>query len=274
MEPKSINVGGINLAYYLQHDEQPYTIFFVHGNSVSSLSWKKQFSDPRLSAYRLVALDLPAHGLSEASPDPERDYSLPGLARIIADALPLLVTSDRYLLVGLSLGANLVAETLALGLRPAGIVLAGPSVLGAAYPVSKVVKPGTHVYTVFTDTAPETDVVAYSKEGILSEDPADRDAFLFDYQRVRKPFRSVFNQSLENKYYSDEIQLLADSGIPQCVIMGADEQVVFPDYLDNAGLPLWRRGVYKIPGASHLVNVDRPDVFNELLAAFAEDVFR
>lgn len=274
MEPKSINVNGLDLAYYTKNDEQPDTIFFVHGNSVSSLSWKKQFDDARLSAYRLVALDLPAHGGSAASPDPERDYSLPGLARIVADALPSLVHGDRYLLIGLSLGANLVAETLAFGVRPAGIVLAGPSVLGAACPIPKVVKPGTHVYTVFTDSAPEADVVAYSKEGILSEDPADREAFLSDYRRVKKPFRTVFNQSLDNKHYGDEIQLLIDSGIPQCVIMGADEQVVFPDYLDDAGLPLWQGHVHKIAGASHLVNVDRPKAFNRLLADFAMDIFR
>lgn len=84
----------------------------------------------------------------------------------------------------------------------------------------------------------------------------------------------MFNRSFENKRYSDEIQLLTDSGIPQYVIMGADEQVVFPDYLDNAGLPLWGQKVHKIPGASHLVNVDQPDEFNQLLAAFADHLFK
>lgn len=274
MKPQFIQIKGLNLAYYTKNDDQEHTIFFVHGNSISSAMWKKQFDDPVFDAYRLVAVDLPAHGQSDASLNPDRDYSLPGLASIVSETLQVLVGEYPYLLVGLSLGANMVAELLAFGVRPKGIALAGPSILGASRPVSEVVKPGTHVYVVFTDEAPPAAIEAYAQEGILSADPTDREAFVKDYNRVKPPFRSALNRSLEEEVYSDEIRLLAESGIPQCVIMGADEQVVYPDYLDDAGLPLWRKNVHKIPGASHLVNVDRPVEFNRLLTAFAADMFR
>ena len=49
--------------------------------------------------------------------------------------------------------------------------------------------------------------------------------------------------------------------------------VVNIDHLNDALINLWNKTIYKIPGAGHLVNIDAPKAFNELLAAFAKDLF-
>lgn len=41
----------------------------------------------------------------------------------------------------------------------------------------------------------------------------------------------------------------------------------------GAPINLWKKTVYKIPGASHFVNIDAPEAFNKLVAEFAKDMF-
>src|SRR5690606_36257789 len=154
-----------------------------------------------------IALDLPAHGDSDASLHPEEDYSLPGLAIYIAAAVQQLIPHQPYILAGVSLGSNLAAEALALGLQPAGLVLAGPSLLTPDIPLERIVKPGTNMYVVFTEQATEAEVRTYATQGIANDDPQDQADFVRDYFRVKLPFRSLFNQSLSEKRYSDEIEL-------------------------------------------------------------------
>ena len=44
-------------------------LVFIHGFSQSYWCWKKQFHDPRLSKFRIVAFDLRGHGCSGKPPD-------------------------------------------------------------------------------------------------------------------------------------------------------------------------------------------------------------
>ena len=75
-------VKGIRISYIEQNPDCKNIIFFIHGNSISSTTWMKQLSSELLSKYRLIAIDLPAHGDSEASPEPDNDYTFSGLASI------------------------------------------------------------------------------------------------------------------------------------------------------------------------------------------------
>ncbi len=275
MKQQFITAAGIQLAYFEQNPEARQTLFFVHGNSVSSFTWRKQFADPRLAPYRLIALDLPAHGASAASPDPDRDYNLIRLGEIAAEALNLLVGgNDRFLLVGLSLGANIVAEMLDFNVRPAGIVLIGPSVVGGKYGLSDVIVAGADVSAVFADGVPEKTVRQYAATTSISAEPADLEAFLKDYHETRPPFRTVFFSSVGKGKYKNEVSLLGRPDLPVCIIFGIDERIVNPYYLDDVPLALWEGKIHRIPGASHLVHIDNPEGVNGLLAAYAGDRFR
>ena len=272
---KYITVEGISIAYLEENDHADHnTIFFVHGNSVSSRTWRKQLTDPSFSNYRLVSIDLPAHGHSGIAAEPCRVYTLPQLGRIMAKALLQLANGQLYILAGVSLSTNIAAEMLGFGTHPAGLVLAGPSVIGAGIPVENIVKPGTHVNVVFTDEPEKEDVKRYARETSLSWDEDDLRVFLEDFQMVQKPFRSALAQSIGNKDYNDEVALLRQKNVPLLVVFGEDEQVIENNYLDDVQLPLWGGKIVKIPGASHLVHIDQPEAFNKLLKDFAEDCFR
>lgn len=265
-----VEVENIKIAYIEKNKEAAYTIFFIHGNSISKRSWRKQYSSDILSAYRMVAIDLPSHGDSDAA----EVYNLPVLAALMAKAVKLLADGKPYILAGISLSTNIIAEMFAYDMNPEGLVLAGPCIIGENVGVEKWLKPNTHVGVVFTDSADMNDVIAYAKETSLSEDENDLRIFLEDYNKVKPPFRSSLARSVAEAIYNDEIVLLQQSNCPILIIFGRDEKVVDPDYLDHTEFNLWRSQVFKIAGASHLVNIDQPELFNQLLKSFADDMFK
>lgn len=272
MQQRTITISNIQIAYLIKNEFVENTIFFIHGNSVSSRSWKKQLDSELLSKYRLIAFDLPAHGDSGASANPEQDYSLPGLGLIIANAIKALAGNDAYILVGLSLGTNILAEALAFDLKPSGIVLAGSCIVGGKYTIESFVKPDTNVHVVFTEQSPEAEVKKYTSEVMFNPDEIDIEEFISDYYRVKPSFRSCLNASLQLQNYSDQIALIQKINKPILLIFGKDEKIVNPDYLDDAPLNLWHNTVFKLSSASHLVHTDQANEFNLLLANYAKDV--
>jgi len=272
MDKKHVNVEGIQLSYLEENGDAKPTIFFLHGNSCSSSAWRKQLNDPLFVGYRLVAFDLPSHGKSDAAK--EADCTLPGLARLLSNGVKQLSQNKPFILAGVSLATNIIAEMLAYDTQPNGIALAGPCIAGGEYTLDKMVKPGTHVGVVFQDDASSEEIDAYAKETSLSDAEDDLAFFMQDYATVAKPFRSLLAQSISNNQMSNQIELLQKNEIPLLMIFGKDEKVVDPDYLDKAPLHLWQNKIFKMEGASHLVNIDQPEAFNNLLRKFAEDVFK
>lgn len=275
MLQKFIHVNDCSLSYFESNANKNATLFLVHGNSGSALAWRKQMLSSLLQDFRLVALELPAHGESDCFPDNTLAVSLPGLAEILVEAIQKLAGEKPFVLVGVSLATNIIAEMLVAAINPTGIVLAGPCIVGGDITIAQVAKPGTHVEVVFTDEAPEESILAYARETSLSQAPEDVAIFVSDYARVKRPFRSLLGQSIfAARQFSNEIALLQKRNIPLLVVFGADEQIVDPDYLNKIPLPLYQGTIFKLPGASHLVNIDQPEAFNQLLANFLGDVIR
>lgn len=268
----SIDVEGVTVHYLEKNKEASPTLFFLHGNSCSLNYWRKQIQSPLFSTYRLVAFDLPGHGKSGMPPDGE--CSLIGLAKIMVRAILQIADSKPFIVIGVSLATNMVAEMLYEKFYPVGIVLAGPCLVNEHYTVEKLVKPGTHVHVVFTEDAPAHEVHNYALETSLSRDEWDIKCFEDDYFSTQSRFRCLLAKSIGDKVYRDEIEIFRQQRVPTLAVMGADERIVYPDYLDDADLPFWNDTIYKIDGASHLVNIDQPERFNSLFCAFLKDVFK
>ncbi|MEO8568329.1 MAG: alpha/beta hydrolase [Ginsengibacter sp.] len=272
MDTQYVHVDDLKIAYIEKNKDAPSTFFFIPGNSVSKRIWRKQFESISLSAYRMIAIDLPAHADSDAAP--ETAYTLPDLAELLYKVINKLTNNTPYILAGVSLGTNIIAEMLAFKIHPIGLVLAGPCVFGKNYTVEQIAKPGTHVGVVFADDPHDNDVVSYAHEIFLSPEDEDLKIFLEDFKRVQDPFRSSLAKSIFDGNYNDEVELLQQKNIPSLIIFGRNELVINCNYLDNAELPLWNKMICKIEGASHFVNSDQPVEFNKLLGEFAEDIFK
>ena len=268
-----VTISETRVSYSEKNEGSSFIIFFFHGNSSSHRTWHEQFASAELSQFRLVAFDLPAHGSSDAASAITSNYALPQIAKLMSEAVRELSAGKPYLLVGESLGTNIVAEMLALGATPKGLLLAGPCIVGKDHMPDKFIIPDTCIGLCFIDDPGDDDLLSLCQLAINHLDTEKQQLFTSDFRSVKDKFRSSIGQAFADGIFNDEIALLKAKGAPVLVVFGEADQAIYSDYLDNAGLPLWRDKVIKLDGAGHWVHLDEPDLFTQLLKNFATDVF-
>jgi pimeloyl-ACP methyl ester carboxylesterase len=98
------------LASYIDTGGPGRPVLFVHGIGSSSYLWRNVIGELE-GQRRCVAFDLPSHGSSPAAAD--QDFSLPGLARFVADCCDALELTDIDLVANDTGGA--VSQVFAAG---------------------------------------------------------------------------------------------------------------------------------------------------------------
>ncbi|MEX0283378.1 MAG: alpha/beta fold hydrolase [Paracoccaceae bacterium] len=99
-------------------------ILFIHGNSSCKEVFRNQFHALR-DQYRLVAFDLPGHGVSPNA-DPENDYNLAAYAQIARDLVDRLKLGNP-IVFGWSLGGYVALEYAAAGNPARAVAISGTS---------------------------------------------------------------------------------------------------------------------------------------------------
>ena len=270
MTPLFLDIRGMRLAYYEQHPQHSRTIFFLHGNSSSAKTWNGQWESPLFAGYRLVAIDLPAHGASGSASNPAADYTLKGLAALLAEAVDVLARGP-YVICATSLATNIAAEMIAFGIKPSGMLLEGASVIGEGVGLDKVTQPGVDISPITMDEVPEASVKSYSQVVFHVAGEDTRQQFVNDFLRVQAPFRTTIIGSIFSGQMSDQLGLLTALACPVAYVYGRNERVINTGYLSEVDTPKWRNEVQLIPDAGHLAHVEQPDIFNRLLLSFAQD---
>jgi len=272
MKKEYLKIDNLQVAYLEQNKMCEKVIFFVHGNSLSSKNWEFQLNSPQLKEFRLIAIDLPAHG--DTNPFPENDYNLKTLGNFLAQAVKALTRESPYIFAGISLGTNIIAEALAHNLKPDGIVLISSCIIGKGISLESIAMPGTNVHVVFTDDAKPQDVNSYAHEAILRGDPGSLENFINDYHKVKDNFRSKLYTSIQLNKYSDQIDLVKSLNLPILIIFGENDYVINTHYLDKKELNLWEDKIHRLSKASHLVNIDAPEQFDQLLFSYSKSMFK
>ncbi len=251
-------------------------IIFIHGGLQQSAIWDQQLKDELLQEeFRLVALDLPGHGRSGRSAQPEQDYSMEGMARQLADCINAMPWKD-YILVGISSGTSLITEALPhLAVAPKGLLFAGASIAGRQIPLNSLLM--SSPYDQVLTATPPSDAVLTTYTKRLVYKPTDKfiagvKQYYYDTDPV---FRTTFGAYIRAGGSTDHIDGIQHSELPLCLVMGQQETVVKVNYLDGISFKhKWKDTIFKVPAAGHLVNYDQPQVFNHLLWQFAEEVLK
>lgn len=268
MTKKFIDVNGLHLAYIELNPGKAHTLFFIHGNSGSSNSWRLQFESPLFIPYRIIAMDLPGHGESSPGSDPYNDYGPIGMGKIVAKMIALLANDNPYTLVGFSYGCNLAAETL-LFLEPAGLVCIGSSAIGSGVSMeTMLIHPELSIY--FKEGLTREDVKRFIGER-MSTSETTLDSYVNDYMSVDVAFRPQLFQNAVNQNFSDEIELLKNYSRPVLYIFGKSDNLVNPDYMDQLDLNVFKK-IHKLESAGHYVHIDRADACNALISEYLEAV--
>ena len=267
-------VEGILISFNIKNQNAKNVIFFFHGNSASAEYWENQLNEDRFSAYCLIAFDLPGQGKSSASPDPENHYSLLAFGRIMVNAVKQLVNDRAFQFVGLSLGTNIIAEMLAYGLRPCGISLIAPNIIGDGFPIEKAQQPEVDLTCLSFDEVTLTNLLETVKKAVFNQTEKNISLITNSFYKADCRFRSsMFKNFLAGKV-SDEIKLLKKCEVPLLMIFGEEEMLLDIHYLDDAPLLLWHDQFFYVPKAGHFVILDQPEHTNILLALYIEERFK
>lgn len=268
---RQIDIDGTRINYLVKNESAVNTIFFIHGNSASSKTWMYQMEDQRLYKYKLIAIDLPAHG--ESSADAALRYGVMDFAALMVMFVDQLSTGNPYILAGVSLGANIIGEMLAYPVKPSGLVFLGPTLVGDESNLGNIFLPDLDMRIMFSENAEDGPLSALYEAVLHIENPSALNIMVSDFKKVKPLFRSIMIAKAAEGKISNEFELLRQYNTPALIVMGTKEKVVDPFYLDDANIPKWRNKVFKVDDAGHFVHIDQPGKVNELIAEYAKEVF-
>ncbi len=236
-------------------NDKKRSLLFIHGAGVDHTIWINQY-EPMKDGYNIAAVDLPGHGRSEGKGEVDV-FLYTAWVRKIIDRLGM----NKPVVIGHSLGA---AIGLVFAVKYGGALSAVVSVGGGVrMPVNEMILAGLK-----TDPAAVMGLVAklcVSKKsrGSLS------DAMSGVFARMKPDILHGDFLACDHLDVTHEITRIT---APTLVICGADDKMTPPamshflaDNIEGAKLAL-------IAGAGHMVMLEEPEAFNEVLEAFLESL--
>ncbi|HEY8660547.1 MAG TPA: alpha/beta hydrolase [Hanamia sp.] len=265
-----INMESCNIFVQQAGNPNKPAIVLVHGASISSEFWYKQFADPLLTDnFSLYAFDLPGHGQSGKA-DNIDDYSLKGLGKMVNRILDSLAI-EEYILVTLSIASNIIGEAVESLQGCKGIFMTSACLLGERFPVSSLIQPFPYMHLLSAENASKEELEDYATYDMFHPSKEDIKIFIANYEQTDPAFRNQIGRALMESDFSDEVENIKNAKLPLALVYGKEEAIVKPDYLQDAGFNLWGNKIHLIKDAGHLVTIDNPADFNKLLLSFAND---
>lgn len=245
-------------------------VIFLHGNSMSGLCFRKQLESELGTKNRLIALDLPGHGLSDAALNPEQTYSLPGYADALVSAVDTLGIADAVF-AGWSLGGNVLLEAVARLPHARGFLIFGAPPLGHPPAVEKAFYPHPAASYLLKESLSDDEVRACAAACMKPGSVDDLAVILEEMKRTDGRCRSALLSSLMKGAYQDQIETVKTLSVPLAILHGSGDQLARQSYFDGMDMPtLWRGAVQTIEDAGHMPQWEQPERFNKLLELFLE----
>lgn len=269
--------GGGNLHLHVREWGNPSgrPILFIHGWSGSHMAWQNQYESALTGEFRLVALDLRGHGMSDAPTEVE-NYSD---ARLWADDIAAIIESlnlEQPVLVGWSYGGYVINDYMRIHGQSAisGVNLAGGATMLNESAFGTFIGPGftNHVEGAMQPDLP-TNIQAmrqFIRE--LVANPMRREEFecTLAFNMVVRP--GIRANLLAREVDSDDV--LGNMSVPVLVSHGGQDRHVLPAMAEHVldvcptATPSWYEE------AAHMPFVECPERFNAELAEFARDARR
>ncbi len=236
--------------------EREPSLLFIHGAGGDADIWENQaaYFKGKYLAYRL---ELPGHGLSSGSGEEEIPAYAEWVRGILEDGLP----PHPWVLVGHSMGGA-VALQLALD-HPyslKGMVLVGTGAKLGVLPV--ILK--------LLENDPEAFFKTIDLAAFCSSTPAEiremssRSIRRCPPQVTLKDFRACNRFDLRSR--------LKEIDIPALIVSGEKDRLTPLKYSEFLHQNLRSSRLVMIPDSGHMVMAEKPDLFNESLKAFLDEI--
>jgi pimeloyl-ACP methyl ester carboxylesterase len=263
--------GGIQLHVVETGNSTGRPIIFVHGFSQCWLAWSRQMNSDLADDYRLVAIDMRGHGLSDK---PRDGYSVSRLWADDVNATIQALRLDHPILCGWSYGPLVILDYIRhygegsiSGINLVGAVtkLGSDEAMSVLTPEFQSLVPG------FFSTDAEESVRSLESllHRCLAQEPSAEELYLMlGYSVSVPPYvrQALFSRSFDND------DLLPKIDKPVLITHGADDRIVKPAAVDQHKAGLARAQIHIMAKAGHAPFWDDAATFNHRLRAFAESL--
>ena len=263
--------GGTQLHLVETGNSSGRPILFIHGFSQCWLAWSRQMNSDLAEDYRLVAMDMRGHGLSDK---PREGYADSKLWADDVNAAIQVLRLDHPILCGWSYGPLVILDY---------IRHYGEDGIGGVHFVGGVTKLGSEeagsvLTPEFLSLIPgffsaETEESVRSLQSLLrlclAEEPSAEDLYrMLGYSLSVPPYvrRALFSRSFDND------DLLPRIRKPVLITQGANDAVVKPTIVDQHKAGMAHAQVQIMPNLGHAPFWDDAALFNQRLRAFAESL--
>ena len=261
--------GGVQLHVVETGNARGRPILFIHGFSQCWISWSRQLNSDLADDYRLVAMDLRGHGLSDK---PREGYSDSKAWADDINAAVQALSLDHPILSGWSYGPLVILDYIRhYGEDGIGGVnfVGGITKLGSDEAVSVLTPQFLNLVPGFYATEVEQSV--RSLESLVRlcavEEPSAADLYLMLGYNVSVPpyvRQAMFSRSFDND------DLLPRIRKPVLITHGTDDAVVKPAIVEQHKARMAHAQIHVMANAGHAPFWDDAASFNRRLRDFSE----
>lgn len=243
------------------------SVVLIHGNSMSSKIWERQFVKSLSDKHHLISFDLPGHGES----DNIDTYSLAILAESVSTTIEYF-NLNNYILVGNSLGGDLILQIPQKLKKCRGVMLINTPPVGKPPTMDKAFQPNPLIGMFFTKDYDPGNIVAFIK--IFLSDSNNVPNFIkSDFVRSDGLSRQSLAEAVGALNYKDEVEVVKNLTVPVAIILGKNEKMVNNEYYKGLNIPmLWQNKIQYIEESAHCPQWENADTFNALLLDFCNAV--
>jgi pimeloyl-ACP methyl ester carboxylesterase len=270
---------GVSLRVAESGDASAPAVLLVHGWGASIYMWRDWFAPLAATGRRVVAIDLPGHGMSDKPTDRGR-YTLAALV----DAVGELITRrglDAPDIVAQSMGGTIALELAVRRMVPTGrLVLVNPACFGrvSALRLARLASPRA-VEPVLDRLVPRWIVarghrVAYGDASLVTAGDIDQYWAPSQFPGYARAMRRLVHEFTWERpsvrAMTSKLRSLPSSTIPPLVVLGTRDRLVrdarpYVAALRAAGAPL---EVFESEGGGHAVNEERPREVLDVVRGF------
>ena len=233
-------------------------VTFVHGAGGSSAIWHKQIKDFK-KEYNILLIDLRGHGKSKNKIyDKLKSYTFDSISDEIIEVLDYLKILKTHF-IGISLGTIIIREIAERFPQRCKSLILGGAVMKLNFRGQVLMRLGVLLKSVIPY------LLLYKFFAIIimprKKHRESRNLFINEAKKLyQKEFKRWFTLVSEVNHLLALFRI-KDSGIPTLYIMGEEDHMFLPSITKLVRNHL-SSTLYIIPECGHVVNVERPQIFN------------